>query len=101
MLVRGFGCLLVSCVVRYNLKFLKLCDSAWVKSGNENQRKVGMTLRWKHGRNIFGGEVMAKKACWSLLKGGITADLSGPIHIFFKVKNTYLLRFPSIMQGFM
>ncbi|KAL1212158.1 Endo-1,4-beta-xylanase 4 [Cardamine amara subsp. amara] len=58
--------------------------SASVKLRNDTQRKVGMTLRWKNGKNVFGGEVMAKKACWSLLKGGITADFSGPIHIFFE-----------------
>nr|AAQ65190.1 At2g14690 [Arabidopsis thaliana] len=58
--------------------------SAWVKLRNESQRKVGMTFSEKNGRNVFGGEVMAKRGCWSLLKGGITADFSGPIDIFFE-----------------
>ncbi|CAA0361567.1 unnamed protein product [Arabidopsis thaliana] len=58
--------------------------SAWVKLRNESQRKVGMTFSEKNGRNVFGGEVIAKRGCWSLLKGGITADFSGPIDIFFE-----------------
>ncbi|XP_010488907.1 PREDICTED: uncharacterized protein LOC104766677 [Camelina sativa] len=58
--------------------------SAWIKLRNENQGKVGMILRRDNGRKVYGGEVMAKKGCWSMLKGGINADFSGPIDIFFK-----------------
>ncbi|XP_023641639.1 uncharacterized protein LOC17893013 isoform X2 [Capsella rubella] len=59
--------------------------SAWVKLRNENQRKVGMALKGKNGRNVYGGEVMAKKGCWSLLKGGITADFTGHLDIIFEI----------------
>ncbi|XP_010496773.1 PREDICTED: uncharacterized protein LOC104773807 [Camelina sativa] len=58
--------------------------SAWIKLRNENQGKVGMILRRDNGRKVYGGEVMAKKGCWSMLKGGINADFSGPIDMFFK-----------------
>ncbi|KAL9840746.1 Endo-1,4-beta-xylanase 4 [Arabidopsis thaliana] len=70
--------------------------SAWVKLRNESQRKVGMTFSEKNGRNVFGGEVMAKRGCWSLLKGGITADFSGPIDIFFEVKELIVCSFVEI-----
>lgn len=61
-----------------------------MKLRNVNKEKVGMTLRRKNRRNVYGGEVMAKKGCWSLLKGSIIADFSGPIDIFFKVNRTEL-----------
>jgi len=73
-----------------------VCESAWVKLRNESQRKVGMTFSEKNGRNVFGGEVMAKRGCWSLLKGGITADFSGPIDIFFEVKELIVCSFVEI-----
>ncbi|KFK39976.1 hypothetical protein AALP_AA3G313800 [Arabis alpina] len=58
--------------------------SAWIKLRNENERLVRVTLRGKNVRYIDGGHVMAKKGCWSLLKGGFIINVSVPFDIFFK-----------------
>ncbi|CAH2051938.1 unnamed protein product [Thlaspi arvense] len=58
--------------------------SAWVKLRNEYQRTVRITLRGKNIRNLHGGQVMARKGCWSLLKGSFIVDVSVFVDIFFK-----------------
>ncbi|CAH8355161.1 unnamed protein product [Eruca vesicaria subsp. sativa] len=58
--------------------------SAWVKLREENDKKVGVVFRSESGRLVHGGEVRAKQGCWSLLKGGIVPNASGPVDIFFK-----------------
>lgn len=66
--------------------FLNCCDPAWVKLRNEKERAVRITLRRKNVRYVDGGQVMAKKGCWSLLKGGFIVNVSAPVDISFKVK---------------
>ncbi|XP_009102314.1 endo-1,4-beta-xylanase 4 [Brassica rapa] len=58
--------------------------SAWVKLRNEKERAVRITLRGKNVRYVDGGQVIAKKGCWSLLKGGFIVNVSAPVDIFFK-----------------
>ncbi|CAN7015749.1 unnamed protein product [Brassica rapa subsp. trilocularis] len=58
--------------------------SAWVKLRGGNDKKVGIVFRSESGRLVHGGEVRAKQGCWSLLKGGIVPNVSGPVDIFFK-----------------
>ncbi|CAN6915833.1 unnamed protein product [Brassica oleracea] len=58
--------------------------SAWVKLRGGNDKKVGVVFRSENGRLVHGGEVRAKQGCWSLLKGGIVPNVSGPVDIFFE-----------------
>lgn len=51
-----------------------------------NNKKVGVVFRTENGRFVHGGEVRAKKRCWTLLKGGIVPDVSGSVDIFFEVQ---------------
>ncbi|KAG2323038.1 hypothetical protein Bca52824_016251 [Brassica carinata] len=55
--------------------------SAWIKLRNEKERAVRITLRGKNVRYFDGGQVMAKKGCWSLLKGGFIVNVSAPVDI--------------------
>ncbi|CAA7029876.1 unnamed protein product [Microthlaspi erraticum] len=43
-----------------------------------------MTFRGKDIKYVDGGQVMAKKGCWSLLKGGLTVDFSVHVNILFQ-----------------
>lgn len=52
-----------------------------------NDKKVGVVFRSENGRLVHGGEVRAKQGCWSLLKGGIVPNVSGPVDIFFEVQH--------------
>ncbi|XP_010437715.1 PREDICTED: uncharacterized protein LOC104721433 isoform X2 [Camelina sativa] len=61
--------------------------SAWVKLREGNKNKVGVVFRTENGRLVHGGEVRAKQRCWTLLKGGIVPNVSGPVDIFFESDN--------------
>ncbi|CAN1285003.1 Putative pentatricopeptide repeat-containing protein At5g09950 [Linum perenne] len=61
--------------------------SGWIQVSKGSQA-VGVVFRTNHGELIPGGEVTAKTGCWSLLKGGIFANFSGPAEILFESKNT-------------
>ncbi|CAL9227891.1 unnamed protein product [Arabidopsis halleri] len=63
------------------------CFSAWVKLREGNDKKVGVVFRTENGRLVHGGEVRANQGCWTLLKGGIVPDFSGPVDIFFESEN--------------
>lgn len=52
-----------------------------------NKKKVEVVFRTENGRLVHGGEVRAKQGCWTLLKGGIVPDVSGPVDIFFEVQH--------------
>ncbi|XP_019089277.1 PREDICTED: uncharacterized protein LOC104729865 [Camelina sativa] len=58
--------------------------SAWVKLRKGNDKKVGVVFRTENERLVHGGEIRAKQGCWTLLKGGIVPDVSGPVDIFFE-----------------
>ncbi|CAK7330169.1 unnamed protein product [Dovyalis caffra] len=61
--------------------------SAWVQI-SEGIEAVDVVFKTTHGEWIHGGSVIAKHGCWSLLKGGTVAHLSGPVEIFFECNNT-------------
>ncbi|KAJ6905758.1 hypothetical protein NC652_023499 [Populus alba x Populus x berolinensis] len=61
--------------------------SAWVQI-SEGSETVDVIFKTTHGEWIRGGSVVAKHGCWSLLKGGMVAHLSGPVEIFFVCNNT-------------
>ena len=33
----------------------------------------------------YGGAISAESGCWSMLKGGLTVDSSGPVELYFEV----------------
>ncbi|CAN1167752.1 G-type lectin S-receptor-like serine/threonine-protein kinase RKS1 [Linum perenne] len=61
--------------------------SGWIQV-SEGSQAVGVVFRTNRGELIPGGKVTAKTGCWSLLKGGIFANFSGPAEILFESKNT-------------
>ncbi|KAJ9175130.1 hypothetical protein P3X46_013712 [Hevea brasiliensis] len=61
--------------------------SAWVQV-NRGRESVAVVLRTAAGELIRAGNVIATDGCWSLLKGGIFANFSGPAEILFESKNT-------------
>ncbi|KAF2294412.1 hypothetical protein GH714_010785 [Hevea brasiliensis] len=60
---------------------------AWVQV-NRGRESVAVALRTAAGELIRAGNVIASDGCWSLLKGGIFANFSGPAEILFESKNT-------------
>lgn len=65
--------------------------SAWVQIGkgskNESE-EVAIMFRTTNGTLIPGGEVEAKKGCWSFLKGGIVTNFLSSVEILFESYNT-------------
>ncbi|KAK4284473.1 hypothetical protein QN277_001301 [Acacia crassicarpa] len=60
--------------------------SAWIQvnEGNVTVKAVFKTINgFKHA-----GATIAKSNCWSMLKGGLTADSSGPAELYFESNNT-------------
>ena len=43
------------------------------------------------------GSVIAEPNCWSMLKGGLSADASGPADIYFEVIHIRILEILSIV----
>ncbi|KAJ4980014.1 hypothetical protein NE237_010794 [Protea cynaroides] len=70
----------------YLLKDRLYTFSAWVQvdEGNEPVTAVFST----NGGMIHAGAVHAESGCWSMLKGGLTVNSSGPAELYFKCKNT-------------
>lgn len=58
---------------------------AWlqVSQGNSPVKAVFK----KNGENKLAGSVIAESKCWSMLKGGLTVDESGPVDLFFEVSS--------------
>ncbi|KAI4295770.1 hypothetical protein L6164_035780 [Bauhinia variegata] len=62
--------------------------SAWVQL-SEGSEMVSVIFKDNSStEGIHGGQVMAERGCWTLLKGGIVANISGPVDILFESKNT-------------
>lgn len=56
---------------------------AWVQVSSAN---VPVTAVFKtSGGFIHAGSVVGESNCWSMLKGGLTVDQSGPAHLYFEV----------------
>ncbi|XP_065872310.1 endo-1,4-beta-xylanase 5-like [Euphorbia lathyris] len=60
--------------------------SAWIQISEESET-VAVVFRTARGDLMRGGDVMAKHGCWSLLKGGLIAPVSGLVDILFECKN--------------
>lgn len=51
----------------------------------EGKEIISALIRDGNGENRIVGSVIAKSGCWSMLKGGFTADADIKAHLFFKV----------------
>ncbi|KAJ8763382.1 hypothetical protein K2173_002265 [Erythroxylum novogranatense] len=60
--------------------------SAWIQI-SEGIENVSVVFRIDGKDLIRAGKVIAKSGCWSLLKGGVTANSSSPVDILFETKN--------------
>ncbi|KAI8532657.1 hypothetical protein RHMOL_Rhmol11G0230600 [Rhododendron molle] len=60
--------------------------SAWLQVSEENAQ-VAAIFKTQSGFE-HAGWVVAKSGCWSMLKGGLTVNASGPADIYFESKNT-------------
>ncbi|GAB4853424.1 hypothetical protein Ancab_017615 [Ancistrocladus abbreviatus] len=61
--------------------------SAWIQTSGGSDT-VGVVFKSPRGQLLHGGLVIAEHGCWSMLKGGIVADFSGPAEMTFQSKNT-------------
>ncbi|XP_018448450.1 endo-1,4-beta-xylanase 5-like [Raphanus sativus] len=70
----------------YLEKGLLYTFSAWlqVSQGNSPVKAVFK----KSGENKLAGSVIAESKCWSMLKGGLTVDESGPADLYFESEDT-------------
>ncbi|KAF5733209.1 Glycosyl hydrolase family 10 protein [Tripterygium wilfordii] len=60
--------------------------SAWTQVSDGNV-PVYATFKTSSGTK-FAGAIVAESNCWSMLKGGLTVDASGPAELYFESKNT-------------
>ena len=59
--------------------------SAWVQV-SEGSEAIAVVFRPTKGDLTHGGRVIAKSGCWTLLKGGMVANFSSLVDVFFEVK---------------
>lgn len=62
------------------------CNTAWVQTSEGSENIITAALNYSSGDIIEAGTVIARHGCWSMLKGGIVANVTTPAHIIFKVK---------------
>ncbi|WCJ17973.1 Glycosyl hydrolase family 10 protein [Euphorbia peplus] len=60
--------------------------SAWIQVSEGSNIPVTAVFKTKNGYENA-GVVVAQSKCWSMLKGGLTVDTSGPAQLFFKSDN--------------
>ncbi|KAF9621187.1 hypothetical protein IFM89_016681, partial [Coptis chinensis] len=60
--------------------------SAWIQV-SEGKELVSVKVKTRKGYRTA-GTVFAESGCWSMLKGGLTVDSSGPAEIYFESNNT-------------
>ncbi|XP_028767204.1 endo-1,4-beta-xylanase 5-like isoform X4 [Neltuma alba] len=61
--------------------------SAWVQL-SEGTEIVSVVIRTNRSELVRGGHVIAQHGCWTLLKGGIVANLPSSAEILFESQNT-------------
>lgn len=76
--------------------------TAWIQL-SEGSEIIAVKFRIPGGNEyLHGGTVIAEQGCWSMLKGGIVANISGPVDLTFEVSSvrisskSYLLCFNSL-----
>ncbi|XP_043688030.1 endo-1,4-beta-xylanase 5-like [Telopea speciosissima] len=71
----------------YLLKDMLYTFSAWVQVV-EGTVPVTAVFSTRCDGFIHAGAVVAESGCWSMLKGGLTVNSSGPVELYFETKNT-------------
>ncbi|KAL5788072.1 hypothetical protein ACOSP7_005021 [Xanthoceras sorbifolium] len=70
----------------YMQKNMLYTFSAWLQL---SEGKFPVTAIFKTSNGIrHAGSVIAESGCWSMLKGGLTVNASGPVEIYFESNNT-------------
>ncbi|KAF4382329.1 hypothetical protein G4B88_011281 [Cannabis sativa] len=62
--------------------------SAWVQVSNGSNVTVRAGFETSSGLKLFAGSTVAESNCWTMLKGGLTVDESGPAQLYFESNNT-------------
>ncbi|KAK4264129.1 hypothetical protein QN277_029460 [Acacia crassicarpa] len=60
--------------------------SAWIQVSQGNAT-VSAVVKTREGLK-YGGAIVAESNCWSMLKGGLTFDTSGPADLYFESNDT-------------
>ncbi|XP_054824891.1 endo-1,4-beta-xylanase 5-like [Prosopis cineraria] len=60
--------------------------SAWIQV-SQGKATVSAVLKTREGLK-YGGAIVAESNCWSMLKGGLTAETSGPAELYFESNDT-------------
>ncbi|KAL2479576.1 Glycosyl hydrolase family 10 protein [Abeliophyllum distichum] len=72
---------------KFNLEKDKLyMFSAWLRV-SQGKAHIAAMFKTQYGNKIAGW-AMSQKGCWSMLKGGIVVNSSGPAHLYFETKDT-------------
>ena len=83
-------------VITYVVILLLFGNAAWIQvsSGNVTVRAVFSTSTgFKHA-----GSTIAESNCWSMLKGGLIVDESGPAQLYFEVRK-YVFILNRLLKG--
>ncbi|KAL7082582.1 hypothetical protein ACP275_14G108500 [Erythranthe tilingii] len=72
---------------KFNLEKEKLYTfSAWLQVSHE---KADIAAIFKtNTSNVYAGWVTAQNGCWSMVKGGLVVNVSGPAELYFESNNT-------------
>ncbi|KAL1818856.1 hypothetical protein ACET3Z_013725 [Daucus carota] len=60
--------------------------SAWVQASEGSENMITAAFNYSSGAIFEVGTVVASHGCWSMLKGGIVANVTAPAQIIFKVR---------------
>ncbi|KAK1372809.1 GH10 domain-containing protein [Heracleum sosnowskyi] len=60
--------------------------SAWIQASTEGSEKI-ITAVFNYSSGVEAGTVVARHGCWSMLKGGIVANVTTPADIIFKAED--------------
>ncbi|XP_042519796.1 endo-1,4-beta-xylanase 4-like [Macadamia integrifolia] len=61
--------------------------SAWVQIKGGSNTMVVAALKISQDQNMVVGAVVAQYGCWSMLKGGLSVNFSGPTELYFESRN--------------
>lgn len=64
---------------------LLCCNTAWVQASKGSENSITAAFNYSSGAIFEIGTVVASHGCWSMLKGGVVANVTAPAHIIFKV----------------
>ncbi|KAF8404640.1 hypothetical protein HHK36_009528 [Tetracentron sinense] len=71
----------------YSPPSINMSEKAWVQI-NEGSDKVVAVFKNVHNQTIIAGSVIAQSGCWSMLKGGLTVNLTSPAQLHFESENS-------------